>query len=95
MSSLVVARWTLLEARRRRLLAAGMALSVAFIVLYAVGFALLYRSQQRDLLGAQAQGQLPGGFDAGLRAKAFQHASRPLRCLAGRQPRDRRPEPQD
>ena len=65
MSSLVVARWTLLEARRRRLLAAGMALSVAFIVLFAVAFALLYRTQQRDLLSAQAQGGLPGGFDAG------------------------------
>ena len=64
MSALVVARWTLLEARRRRLLAAGMALSVAFIVLFAVGFALLYHAQQRDLLGAQAQGQLPGGVDA-------------------------------
>jgi Cu-processing system permease protein len=63
-SSLVVARWTLLEARRRRLLAAGMALSVAFIVLFAVAFALLYRTQQRDLLNAQAQGGLPGGFDA-------------------------------
>ena len=64
MSSLVVARWTLLEARRRRLLAAGIALSVAFIVLFALGFALLYHAQQRDLLSAQAQGGLPGGFDA-------------------------------
>jgi Cu-processing system permease protein len=64
MSSLVVARWTLLEARRRRLLAAGIALSVAFIVLFALGFALLYHAQQRDLLSAQAQGELPGGFDA-------------------------------
>jgi ABC-type transport system involved in multi-copper enzyme maturation permease subunit len=63
-SSLVVARWTLLEARRRRLLAAGIALSVAFIVLFALGFALLYHAQQRDLLSAQAQGELPGGFDA-------------------------------
>jgi Cu-processing system permease protein len=63
-SSLVVARWTLLEARRRRLLAAGIALSVAFIVLFALGFALLYHAQQRDLLSAQAQGGLPGGFDA-------------------------------
>ena len=63
MSALVVARWTLLEARRRRLLAAGVALSAAFVVLFAVAFALLYRSQQRDLLNAQAQG-VPGGFDA-------------------------------
>ena len=63
MNLLVVARWTLLEARRRRLLAAGVALSVAFVVLFAVAFALLYRSQQRDLLSAQAQGA-PGGFDA-------------------------------
>ena len=64
MNMLVVARWTLLEARRRRLLAAGVALSVAFVVLFAVGFALLYRSQQRDLLSAQAQGMgLPPDFD--------------------------------
>ena len=56
MNVLVVARWTLLEARRRRLLAAGVALSLAFIVLFAAGFALLYRTQQRDLLTAQAQG---------------------------------------
>ena len=64
MNALVVARWTLLEARRRRLLAAGVALSVAFIVLFGVGFALLYHAQQRDLVSAQAQGGLPGGFDA-------------------------------
>jgi Cu-processing system permease protein len=56
MNLLVVARWTVLEARRRRLLAAGVALSLAFVVLFAVGFALLYRTQQRDLLNAQAQG---------------------------------------
>jgi ABC-type transport system involved in multi-copper enzyme maturation permease subunit len=37
---------------------------VAFIVLFALGFALLYHAQQRDLLSAQAQGGLPGGFDA-------------------------------
>jgi ABC-type transport system involved in multi-copper enzyme maturation permease subunit len=60
MSSLVVARWTLLEARRRRLLAAGMALSGAFIVLFAVGFTLLYHAQQRDLVSGQAA----GGLDA-------------------------------
>ena len=65
MNLLVVARWTLLEARRRRLLAAGVALSAAVVVLFAVGFALLYRSQQRDLLSAQAQGiGPPGGIDA-------------------------------
>jgi Cu-processing system permease protein len=65
MNVLVVARWTLLEARRRRLLASGVALSVAFIVLFALGFALLYRTQQRDLLTAQAQGiGPPGGIDA-------------------------------
>ncbi|HEV3464677.1 MAG TPA: ABC transporter permease [Actinomycetota bacterium] len=65
MNLLVVARWSLLEARRRRLLAAGVALSVAFVVLFAVGFALLYRTQQRDLLNAQAQGiGPPGAFDA-------------------------------
>ena len=64
MSSLVVARWTLLEARRRRLLLAGVILSLAFIVLFAVAFALLYHAQQRDLLSPQAQGDLPGGIDA-------------------------------
>jgi len=62
MNLLVVARWTLLEARRRRLLAAGMALSAAFVVLFAVGFALLYHAQQRDLVSAQAQGA--AGLDA-------------------------------
>jgi ABC-type transport system involved in multi-copper enzyme maturation permease subunit len=62
MNLLVVARWTLLEARRRRLLAAGMALSAAFIVLFAVGFTLLYHAQQRGLASEQA---LPPGVDAG------------------------------
>ena len=45
MSALVVARWTILEARRRRLVLAGVVLSVAFVALFAVGFALLYHSQ--------------------------------------------------
>jgi len=62
MNLLVVARWTVLEARRRRLLAAGMALSAAFIVLFAVGFTLLYHAQQRGLASEQA---LPPGVDAG------------------------------
>ena len=65
MSVLVVARWTVLEARRRRLLLAGVVLSVAFVALFAVGFALLYHSQERSMLQAQAQGIAPpGGFDA-------------------------------
>jgi Cu-processing system permease protein len=55
-SALVVARWTLLEARRRRLLLAGVVLSVAFVVLFAVGFALLYADQERSLSEAQALG---------------------------------------
>jgi Cu-processing system permease protein len=59
MSALVVARWTVLEARRRRLLLAGALLSVAFVALFVLGFALLYRTQQRDLLEAQAQGTGP------------------------------------
>ena len=64
MSVLVVARWTVLEARRRRLLLAGVILSVAFVALFAVGFALLYHSQERSMLQAQAQGIAPpGGFD--------------------------------
>jgi Cu-processing system permease protein len=55
-SVLVVARWTVLEARRRRLLAAGVVLSVAFVALFAVGFALLYNNQQRSLMEAEALG---------------------------------------
>jgi Cu-processing system permease protein len=58
---LVVARWTVLEARRRRLVAAGVALSVAFVALFAVGFFLLYSAQERDLLTAQARGLGPPG----------------------------------
>jgi Cu-processing system permease protein len=50
---LVVARWTVLEARRRRLLAAGVVLSVAFVALFAVGYALLYHDQQRAVLEAE------------------------------------------
>ena len=65
MSVLVVARWTVLEARRRRLLLAGVALSLAFVAVFVLGFVLLYHNQQRDLLEAQAQGALPPGvFDA-------------------------------
>jgi Cu-processing system permease protein len=58
---LVVARWTVLEARRRRLLLAGVVLSVAFVVLFAVGFSLLYHNQEQSLLGAQAQATGPAG----------------------------------
>src|SRR4029450_5938111 len=60
-SMLVVARWTVLEARRRRLLLAGGVLSVAFVALFAVGFTLLYHTQERSLLSAQAQGIGPAG----------------------------------
>lgn len=56
MSALVVARWTVLEARRRRLLLAGALLSVAFVALFVLGFYLLYHTQQREMLEAQAQG---------------------------------------
>jgi Cu-processing system permease protein len=56
MSMLVVARWTLLEARRRRLVLAGVVLSVAFVALFAVGFALLYASQERAGAGPGALG---------------------------------------
>ena len=68
MSVLVVARWTVLEARRRRLLLAGVVLSVAFVALFAVGFVLLYHEQQRSLLlvlglyGVQFMGALLGLF---------------------------------
>jgi ABC-type transport system involved in multi-copper enzyme maturation permease subunit len=51
---LVVARWTVLEARRRRLLLAGVVLSVAFVALFALAFTLLYHNQQRDLLNGAA-----------------------------------------
>jgi Cu-processing system permease protein len=60
-SVLVVARWTVLEARRRRLLLAGVVLSVAFVALFVVGFFLLYQDQERSLLEAQAQGAGPAG----------------------------------
>jgi len=46
---LVVARWTVLEARRRKLLLAGVVLSIAFVVVFALAFILLYHSQQRGL----------------------------------------------
>jgi Cu-processing system permease protein len=55
-SILVVARWTVLEARRRRLLLAGAVLSLAFVALFAVGFVLLYNEQQRALLQEQSIG---------------------------------------
>ena len=61
MSALVVARWTVLEARRRRLVLAGVLLSVAFVVLFSVGFYLLYHTQERDLAQAGAQGFGPEG----------------------------------
>jgi Cu-processing system permease protein len=60
-SVLVVARWTVLEARRRRLVLAGVVLSVAFVALFAVGFALLYASQERA--GADP-GALGGALEA-------------------------------
>jgi Cu-processing system permease protein len=53
---LVVARWTVLEARRRRLLVAGVVLSVAFVVVFALAFSLLYHSQERSLLDAGGGG---------------------------------------
>jgi Cu-processing system permease protein len=53
---LVVARWTVLEARRRRLLLAGVVLSVAFVVVFALAFSLLYHSQERSLLDAGGGG---------------------------------------
>jgi Cu-processing system permease protein len=58
---LVVARWTVLEARRRKLLLAGVVLSVAFVVLFAVAFTLLYHNQQRSLLSGQTPASGPTG----------------------------------
>jgi Cu-processing system permease protein len=59
---LVVARWTVLEARRRKLLLAGVVLSVAFVALFAVGFALLYHNEERNLLGPGAVTGEPAGM---------------------------------
>src|SRR5262245_10663944 len=57
---LIVARWTVLEARRRKLLLAGVILSAAFVLLFTVGFTLLYHNIERS---TQMQGQFgPGGF---------------------------------
>jgi len=51
--ALQVARWTLKEAVRRRLLLGLVALSAIFVGLFALGFALLYRKVQ-DSIGADA-----------------------------------------
>jgi Cu-processing system permease protein len=59
---LVVARWTVLEARRRKLLLAGIVLSVAFVALFAVGFTLLYHTEERNLLGPGAVPSNPAGI---------------------------------
>jgi Cu-processing system permease protein len=59
---LVVARWTVLEARRRKLLLDGVVLSVAFVALFAVGFALLYHNEERNLLGPGAVTGEPAGM---------------------------------
>jgi Cu-processing system permease protein len=45
-NTLVVAGFTLREARRRRLLLAGVGVSAAFVALYALGFTLLYHNAQ-------------------------------------------------
>ncbi|HEX8862149.1 MAG TPA: ABC transporter permease subunit [Actinomycetes bacterium] len=58
---LVVARWTVLEARRRKLLLAGVVLSIAFVVVFALAFTLLYHNQQRGLQTGEAQMGGPGG----------------------------------
>jgi ABC-type transport system involved in multi-copper enzyme maturation permease subunit len=58
---LVIARWTVLEARRRKLLLAGVVLSVAFVVLFALAFTLLYHNQQRNLLSGQGAPSSPTG----------------------------------
>jgi Cu-processing system permease protein len=58
---LIVARWTVLEARRRKLLLAGVVLSVAFVLLFTLGFTLLYNNTERDIQEAQSQFG-PGGF---------------------------------
>jgi len=41
-STLIVARWTLLEAVRRRLVLAAVLLSAAFVILFTVAFSILY-----------------------------------------------------
>lgn len=64
MSVLVVARWTVLEARRRKLLLAGVVLSIAFVVLFGLGFTFLYNSEERSVLSAGSQGADPLGMAA-------------------------------
>jgi ABC-type transport system involved in multi-copper enzyme maturation permease subunit len=58
---LVVARWTVLEARRRKLLLAGVVLSIAFVAVFALAFTLLYHNQQRSVLSGQAAPSDPTG----------------------------------
>jgi ABC-type transport system involved in multi-copper enzyme maturation permease subunit len=58
---LVVARWTFLEARRRKLLLAGVVLSIAFVMVFALAFTLLYHNQQHGLQTGQAQLSGPDG----------------------------------
>ena len=48
MSVLTVARWTLKEASRRRLLVGGAFISLAFVGLFALGFAFLYGKVQEE-----------------------------------------------
>jgi Cu-processing system permease protein len=58
---LIVARWTVLEARRRKLLLAGVVLSVAFVVVFALAFTLLYHNQQRGLASGEIAVSGPAG----------------------------------
>ncbi|RMF28202.1 MAG: ABC transporter permease [Chloroflexi bacterium] len=45
----VIARFTFREARRRKLLWVGLGLGILFLVLFALGFSLIYREMQVDI----------------------------------------------
>lgn len=53
MNALVIARFTLQEAVSRRVILAGVVLSVAFLALYTVGFTLIYSEVLREEGGRQ------------------------------------------
>lgn len=57
---LIVARWTIIEAVRRRMVLVAALLSVAFVALFAVGFVLLYGMAEQQM-GTTQPGAATGG----------------------------------
>ncbi|MQA86511.1 MAG: ABC transporter permease subunit [Streptosporangiales bacterium] len=51
---LTVARWTLIEAIRRRMVFVAVLLSAAFVALFAAGFVLLYGMAEREMAGVSS-----------------------------------------